>query len=435
MRRARLVSPWRSPWPALALVALMASAACSDDPAGPPTTTVRPGGTEPPASIVTTTTARSSPTTLATATTLPVATTTYTVADGLPTNEVLSVDVNEDGTAWATVRQEIAHVGVVRLEGGRWAAHDPAATLAGDVELAAGPNGTAWVIGTGFAGPVGLWEFDGDDWIVHADCTEQGLERGDCRRDVTEPTSGAVGGDGDFWAQGFYSEGEVYDCGFLRREGDGWATFGPPEGGTEGWSGFCPGSDFAPDGHPHALRADGLYRLDDNGWTKLADTGGTPEFRDLGVAEWAVGANDVVWVIRFEIADLSLVWERFDGETWTTLPIGIEGLGDLDIDRDCVLEEDPSLDPADLDRILDDPIDRAYFLNSRLAPLAVDPGGGVWTSIRCSGALLTDPGDGSVAETLTTADGLPSLRITDLEVGPDGVIWIATLDGLTRVVR
>lgn len=350
---------------------------------------------------------------------------------GLPAGAVRAVDVHQDGTTWAMVERDSTSLAFARLGTDGWVVHEPPRPLFGGFDLAAGPGGTAWVIGSGFGGTNALWEFDGDRWITHSDCSPEGAEAGECRREVSEPFAGAVDPEGTLWAEGVVATDGPPTYGYLRREGNGWITYpADPAGATIT---ATPGvdSEFAPDGHPHALTETGLFRLERDGWTRV---GPAPEPSAAVVVALTVGADGTVWVVRADPAATTVEWQRLaaGAETWTTVPIGLDGLAATDLDRTCLRERDPGLDEDALETQLADPVDRAYLIFALLRTVHTDPGGDVWTAIECSGVQRTEA-DGTIGARYTTADGLPSLHVTDLDIGPDGTVWVATVDGLARL--
>ena len=170
--------------------------------------------------------------------------TTFTAETGLPGDDVIAIDTNPDGTTWAmialdrvptiSVGQRVleefpGRLGLAVFDGTAWKTVDPPVELEGLVELAAGPHGTAWLVGGTWLpraldlqpsmGTQGLWFFDGAEWTTHF---EGRPDPGEVR-----PVGAEVGLDGVLWSTGFKADGS--GSALLRFDGDNWTTVELPE--------------------------------------------------------------------------------------------------------------------------------------------------------------------------------------------------------------
>ena len=255
-----------------------------------------------------------------------------------------------------------------------------------------------------------------------------------------------VGPDGTPWAW--------VDTGLLRLGEDGWSEVaGTPEGGL---------FDIAPDGTVWAGGGDSVSRLEAEGWQEhrididpdigqlLEDHGG-PDAVGLGhsIQHLGVDANGDVWVgLTLDAGgEPPMVLLRYDGETWSLVdPLGVGTYHNMVLPRTgadgtmwVYLETgtatvDTFRDPDHryLARLSDgnwtvfSDEDGVVPLGSRgsaVGLLRVDHSGRAWVRDGPSGGVRVFDGQ-------TWRHYLEGDRVIDMEVAPDGNVWVLAPEGL-----
>lgn len=476
--------PFRNPgWTFVALVltlALIAGACGGGDDTAPETPTARAAATTtsepeptapeptaaPEATAAPEPTAEPEPTPERTATPTPAVEagwTTFTSGDGLPGNDIVSVDVHADGTAWALValdRDDLrtpTDLALSRFEDGAWSEMEAPFPLEGTPRLRAGPDGTAWIIGlrTMFSecgandldfGPTGLWYFDGQTWSA----------REDVGPELRVPFDGLVHPDGTLWVVGIPSADGV-DTDFSDRlfnyssyavssfDGQNWTDVEIPDHffyGIDCQTLFMDAtgtvwvqwSDRVPREPEGSGSDDFIYhaRLDGQEWIRFENPFDTT-VGDLGddlrrVRIQTVGGDGTYAYLV--IGDLGargpgaatptagdtklFAGITFDGEEWSEVFTG-----------ELTITEGHSITPF----VAGATPGSAIFGDVTATTVLV--GDTLYLS-GLGGLIRIDPaGD---ATTLTTADGLASNATHHITATPSGVLWVATDAGTSRFV-
>jgi len=268
-----------------------------------------------------------------------------------------------------------------------------------------------------------------------------------------------VSPDGTLWAR----TGSATSIG--RLEGDGWSEMAGLDTGMEG----APRWDFAPDGTVWTGRSQArVARLDASGWQDYPidldsfdldlqqlreaygdDTAGQrPYFEDL-----RVGANGDVWAALSvnDGAFASMILLRYDGEAWSVEdPLGLGGyytVDLLDVGPDGTMwvyleaGRDARNEPEGhyLARLADDRwtvfseedgVEQLVWRAENYGLLRVDHDGAVWVRPQDGGSQ----GQGvRVFDGKTWRQYLDGHDVIDMEVAPDGRVWVLTSDHLYRI--
>lgn len=238
----------------------------------------------------------------------------------------------------------------------------------------------------------------------------------------------AISNDGMVWVVGF--------DGIARFDGRSWERLEPPRP-----FGDSPAVAAAPDGSVWISGADYVAQFSAGAWGPVIEAGfGVDEGDPRSFAGLAVDESGQVWTnlgdqdgiivdgefrpvadVAEPLESLEAEWVDAGGSTWTAIGdsiIGVEGAliqesgdrlvaHDLGGVRDVVFEADGT----------------RWFLVPQVGPDAWMYGREQWS----------DPGlyrlDGAGWTRITTEDGLPDYRLSAIELGMDGSLWIAEVDG------
>lgn len=361
--------------------------------------------------------------------------TTYSTDDGLPGNDVISIDVNADGTTWAMAaldRQDLdlgwtistqnpGRLGLARWDGAAWEEVEPPTELVGYMQLAAGPAGSAWLVGGQWQvgggiwhdmalGTQGVWHYEGDSWTT---IFEGRPEPSDPR-----PVSADAGPNGILWSVGSVGD---FDATLLRFDGTTWTTFEAPIVLDYGvYDSGIPANTYVDSQNrvwieggesetesPTADITSIVVRLEDETWREFR-SGPTPlppisETVDLAQRTVAGLDGTVVWfMVQLRQAELNEAAEfrilEFDGTEWTSYRSGT--------------------------------IDSEVGGSGRLLGAASDD----HLYVAGLSGLQRIALDTLDATSIDLDPELDSSAIRSLTVDPDGVLWIATDAGIGRYV-
>lgn len=187
-----------------------------------------------------------------------------------------------------------------------------------------------------------------------------------------------VAPDGTLWA--------AAGCHVVRFDGQVWQSIGPVCTRVKG---LVLDMAFAPDGTLWMAGTAGLVQYD-------RQTGTMRDQLDLSLGlahSLVVGADGTIWMSGWTGSLGSYYVGRFDGSEWTTF---------------------------DTTELFDDIVTR----------VVVGPDGLLWCATPYHGVVRYD---GHTWKEFTTADDLPSNRIVDIAVAPDGMIWVLTDRGLAHL--
>ena len=389
------------------LLAALVAVGCGSDSGGE-AASEEPSPTVTAASDTTTTTAAPTATTTEptpTPTAVPVAWAHYGDVEISDNARVVSIDANPDGTTWALIATDLDEGRVAyevsRFEGDRWvpfeglelAEERPFIGFGGypDPRLAAGIDGTAWILDAGDPLDVegsqalesNLWMFDGVEWS----------------RIESPPTAAYVGidvgGDGKLWVGTDFPSTQV-----RSYDGEEWADH--PSHFREY---HLLHADT--DGKPWLFSSSGLYGLEDDEWALYPWSAG-----DLDEAGWFVAgqasvvAHDgTMWTILTSgtgISDAEFRTEIFDGESWGLWPADTDAEGWAQ--ATATARRQPQLLAALGEEHL--------FVSTDMRLVWFDVSG--------------------VAQVITVDDGAAVGPITAVTSDPEGTIWIGKGGGLTR---
>lgn len=368
--------------------------------------------------------------------------TSFTVTDGLPGDDIWAIDVNADGTVWAMVALsrtsdgEPDEVGFARFDAGTWTSFPTPEPLYGAMAMAAGPAGTAWIVGAGeyfgFSGPVfagtpGVWHFDGTAWMQ----IQGEPEIGD-----PWPIKAESGPDGVLWSVGV-TDTATSQTGLLRHDTNAWTALSLPE---HVWDCVACDSVFvAPDNTVWASYEDviddesvgHLARLEDDTWQ-------TPEIVSYEVfdlpedvaglrflARAGIGSDGVYFLLGVagieqwtpgvplpERGDeVSYAFETYDGQDWSPIRSGTLAIG-----------AGHTLEAGDVTELVAGG-PTSFFAAHHGDTIYIAGLGGVH--------LLDGTG---LAATYTMSDGLVSDTTQHITTGPDGALWVATDAGISVLV-
>lgn len=302
-------------------------------------------------------------------------------ADGLPLAGHLARDVR--GGMWLA-----SGSWVYELVAGAWVTRHTFAAVAPDGEasrLAVASDGTLCVAlaNRDTFVSLGIACFDGSAWRRFTVADGMGA---DAVADLAIDASGTV------WAA---------HAGYLEQslsafDGVRWRSFSTAD--TPGLPGDWVGAvDVAPDGTLVATGLSGGVGVrTEAGWTTLRDASHPAAHAPFALAEAPDGA---LWT-GFALSRGAHVVQRRIGDRWETWTMG---------DGMVPLEEGP--------------------LGAQVGALAVAPDGTPWLGTWGDGLLTRDA---SGWRTIAEADGLPSNRVRDVVVAPDGRLWAATFAGIAR---
>ncbi|MFN2184959.1 MAG: two-component regulator propeller domain-containing protein, partial [Anaerolineae bacterium] len=204
-------------------------------------------------------------------------------------------------------------------------------------------------------------------------------------------------------------------------DGQGWQTFSAPELADVSIDGI----EFGPGGVIWIATDRGLMRHDPASGAWMTFTGADqPILDDL----WTFLAADDGTLWAGGEAGLA----QYDGSTWSS-PVA-QGEAPTYVD-DLVEGPDGSLWMAadgELGRLADG--QWSYYpwpSDGWLETLAIAPDGSVWAGFEGLGRY--DPASDSW-QMFTTEDGLVHHRVLSIHVTPDGVVWVGTAGGVSRLV-
>jgi len=374
--------------------------------------------------------------------------TTYTTESGLPLPNARFLTLGPDGAPWL----HIGYDHVYRFDGQGWR---PSYESGGgqwicDITFAAG--GTPWIgtCGGYHAYGAGLVHHDGQAWVyttvedglISNDITAVALDLNQSPNEIIAAGSGqglsvyqagrwralragptlnkvttaAVTPDGALWAGFGTAESRAAGGGLSRFDGQRWQYVSRANG--------FPLSDnvrllaVAPDGALWAGAGCGLARRDGQTWRTVA----TCDQLSGNVHDLAFSTDGTVWVAT----DFHVY--RFDGQTWTTyqskIPLSMTadvndvvwvshaqmaggGISAIDGDTWTTYPGDPPLDQVNA--------------------LVAANDGTIWAGTYDQGVVRFD---GQSWTGYTTAEGLPSNRVFELRLAPDGRLWAITDLGL-----
>lgn len=135
--------------------------------------------------------------------------------------------------------------------------------------------------------------------------------------------------------------------------------------------------------------------------------------------------------LGFTGLDLNKIVIADDGLKWLTTPL--DGFGVYD-------DGGTPFDSSDDQAVFINSFDEPRLSSDRVSDLAVSPDGTVWigtdtglNSVRGTYSRLDNTFDVQSWRVYTTADGLPSSEINDLEIDGNGNLWVATESGLSQI--
>ena len=391
--------------------------------------------------------------------------TTYTTADGLPGNDIVSVSTHADGTTWALVALKRGVLGapaslaLARYDDGAWTSVELPVGLAGSPRLRAGPprlragpGGTAWLLGLeAFSecgandvnfGPAGLWHYAGNGWSAEL----KGIPKVGDRL----PYDSMVDADGTLWTVGISSIGEVdrdFDpplffgsYGLSSYDGQAWTDVPIPnhfffgldcqrlfidDAGTV-WLDWADATFPAGRGrHDISIHA----RLDGETWTRFENpfdlTIGDQSDELVALSQRAVGGDGTyVFLIIGDVRAfapgvtepgvgdvLPVGGIVFDGESWGDTFTG-----------EFAVTEGHTITP-----FIARPGD--FGLTGDVTVTTVIVHDTIY--LTGLGGLIRIDTNGD-ATTLTTADGLASNATLHITATPEGTLWVATDAGVSR---
>jgi ligand-binding sensor domain-containing protein len=191
--------------------------------------------------------------------------TVFTMADGLPDENVQVLAAAPDGTLWVGAGCHVA-----RFADGAWeevgegCEHAQSTVL----DIAFDPGGAVWV-----AAPFALWRVEGDEWTSEERMAD----------------SLAVDPDGLLWVAGW--TGEQGGQFVARFDGEEWRTFDVYELFAEGVRSLVRPAQYAVCG---ATSYHGVVCFDGDRWLELSTEDGLPSNR---VLDLAVAPDGVLWAV------------------------------------------------------------------------------------------------------------------------------------------
>jgi ligand-binding sensor domain-containing protein len=340
---------------------------------------------------------------------------TYTEGDGLLSNRISALAIDQAGQVWAGTP-----FGLSRFDGQRWTNFTQAGGLPSHLTqaLAVDPAGRVWVAAHSYQGGGVSW-FDGQRWVP------------------------------------FLSENRLNDQAVLALAGDeqGFLWLGTNGAGLKQKS--LPPLDPATQPETAAL-PEKIYQTQDGPagdglWTVVSDAGGRLWFgtRENGLTlfdgqTWQpyaagrvgdevttilLGAEGAIWVGTHGLS-------HFDGQLWTSYTYD-DGLASNSI---AGLALDPSgrlwvATTSEGVSVFDGQGWTTYTTAQGLADnfvhaVAVDKNGRVWVGTNTGVSVF----DGQTWHTFTTADGLADDLVWAIVVDPANHIWLGTASGLSELV-
>lgn len=324
---------------------------------------------------------------------------TFTSADGLPTDRVGQVVVGLDGTVWVAVEGDLVrsdsalrYETFARFDGEGWVDvgtpdlvaldgdPEPNSPVVFGMDISGGPDGSLWVVNTGFDSTGDIYLYNGVEWL--SPTNDRSLATGDAALD------------GSLWTIGLPASGDI---GLYRVEGQTVTLQPDPDGGIG--CVLCVDYDVDADGLLW-MYSGTISSFDGAAWTTLE--GEYPELDGIGTdsteGRWALGADGTHWVLRRTAEGVEIV--RITGGEVTTMPVADSRV--------------------------------AYPLDAGTA-FAGGADGRLWLAIESVGLSSIDVDTGTVTQ-YGLDDGLPTLELLDIAAHPDGTIWVATAAGITRIV-
>ena len=320
-----------------------------------------------------------------------------------------------------------------RFQGDGWTAFPTPESLDGEMSLAAGPAGTAWIVGGGafmgnlgdrYTGTPGVWFFDNERWNE----IEPAPEPGD-----PVPIRAESGSDGVLWSAGL-ADITTSRTGVFSHNRTEWIIYDIPEhlfdcidchrlyatSDSQVWIDYV---DVDENFDPVIIHA----RLDGDTWTDylFPDVFSVPEETAGLVFETArsVGHDDIYVVVVVggivqdrpgvplpgsgDVAPFAAT--TFDGSNWSQIVEGELTIGDGHTIRAGIVGVAPS--------------------QTSLAAAHED--GTIY--LAGLGGLHMISAEGSVTS-LTTEDGLVSNATRNVATGPSGSVWVATDRGISVLV-
>ena len=294
---------------------------------------------------------------------------TYTIEDGLPDNNIRSIDISTDGVVWASTWK-----GISRFDGERWTTFTSDDGLPGDWvnTVAFTPDGKS-LIGT----ESGLCMYDGERWKSILD-----------ENTIIGTVAFAVECDSD---NTVWCATQRYDIASLRS---------------------------------------GISLFDGKVWRYFTDEDVFDNKSSFFITMLAAGKNNTMWATTGDCLSYfnGTNWSSYDSWAWNTPGHNIKSIA---VTEDGTLWAGDFtygvLKFHNGDWIVYDTDDGV--VDNSINTIAVGPDGAIWTGSWRGGLSVFD---GESWRIYTEADGLVSNVIQDITISDKNVAWIATVHGISR---
>ena len=360
----------------------------------------------------------------------------YTLADGLPTNDIWDIALDPKGQKWLATP-----AGVVRFDGQNWVTYTTADGLANDIVYAivAEPNGHIWA-GT----DLGLSFYDGQGWKVVSPWMEG-------EGSVTRPFVKAlaldqqgrlwIGTEGTGLSRLALSEPTaVVETGQIDFDKAAWKTYTEADGLL---SNRISKLAIGQAGQVWAGTPFGLSRFDGQHWTNFTQADGLPS---RIIKALAVDPAGRIWVSAHSYQGGGVSW--FDGQHWNPF-LSEDGLNDQAVlalagDEQGFLwlgtngaglkqQSLPSVDAATQPEAASLP-EQVYRTQDGPAgdglwTVVTDTTGRLWFGTRGNGLTIFD---GQTWQHHPHTANRVSNEITTILLGAEGAIWVGTTQGLSH---
>lgn len=331
---------------------------------------------------------------------------TYTVENGLPSNDINSLYIDPNGELWVSTLDGLAK----SVTDNAWQLYGTQGSiLSGQIQsISMAPDGSLWVASLGG----GASHYDGNSWQNYT--TRSGLES-------NAFWSSAIAPDGTVWL------GTWYRGTIMSFDGTTWQSYGEADGLASG--GYVWSLTVAINGTVWAGTSNGVASFTGHKWQMYTSSNG-PSLND--VRSIVVDQSGDVWISSYDYESGGKI-ARFSDGVWKVYDTE-DGLTAGDAVMALAISPDGALFAGTyngLFRLVNNRWEAIIENPTYINDIAFTEDGALWIATEFDGIQKFDNNFKSL-ENYRLGDGLPGLRMKSIAVTSDGVIWAGGEGGVAR---